>query len=563
MRKILSKYIYLVGCTFVLAVIVLYGFSTYESEICAFHIESDSETVEIVPFEAEDGTYYVFLPSYCEMEDVSVDVITYQTVKIDDKQIEDGSSLEWIELEKTYSFTVDEQVFQIEFWKSANVATMYINTLSGDMEHVDEDKENEERAEMLLYTENGIIDFADTSCSIKTRGNGTWWYDKKPYLLSLEADGELLGMEAATKWVLLSNATDETNLRNKLVYHLANQLDFAWTPDCVYVDLYLNGKYNGLYLLAEKVESGENRVNIDTERGDFLCKIDLVDRWDTLDNPFLTEYGRTVDICSSEIVMKEEQNRIEQLVNQLEQEILAKPESYTQMNLDSWVRRYLIDEISGNIDSDLASSYFYYKDNMFYAGPLWDYDMTFGNSSRNQDPCAFIAKNAYKESNLHSPYYNALYHNPAFYQRMVELYQIEFLPLLEQLVDVDIKKMADEIADAAQMNSVRWNAMFQELYAQNNVIETTVDSLIQYVQARVEFLNAEWIEKDGLPTDEEIIALQQSTEKGNVSTQQTDTLSEISTRDVITVFSMIVLVFMFLCLLIMDIRRRRKERNIQ
>lgn len=545
-----------------LAILVLYGFMTYESEICSFFIESESESVEIFPIEAENGRYYVFLPSYCEKSDIFMDVITHQSVQIDGKQMKDGSSLEWVEWEKTYSFLVGEQELQIEFWKSANVATMYINTLSGDMQHVDENKENKERADMFLYTKEGVLDVENTGCSIKTRGNGTWWYEKKPYLLSLEAAESLAGMKAATKWVLLSNATDETNLRNKLVYHMAEQLEFGWTPDCVYVDLYLNGKYNGLYLLTEKVEIGENRVSINTGSGEFLCKIDLEDRWDTLDNPFFTQYGRTVDICSEEVLTTQEKQRVEQLVNQLEQEILSKPESYIQMDLDSWVRRYLVDEISGNIDSDLASNYFYYTDNMFFAGPLWDYDMTFGNSARNADPCVFIAKNAYKEEHLHSPYYSALYQNETFRQRMIEIYQVEFLPLLEKMMETDIIEMVDEIADATQMNSVRWAAMFQQLYEQNNVIETSVDSLKQYISDRVEFLNKQWIEQAEVVVEDEIIIQQQVTENESVSIQQEDTPVNLSTRDVIVVLSLLILLCMFLGLLIIDILRRNTERKI-
>ena len=61
----------------------------------------------------------------------------------------------------------------------------------------------------------------------------------------------------------------------------------------------------------------------------------------------------------------------------------------TIIDLDSWIRRYLIDEISGNVDSDHASSYFYYTDGLFYAGPVWDYDLAFGNSDQVPDPVSF------------------------------------------------------------------------------------------------------------------------------------------------------------------------------
>lgn len=47
--------------------------------------------------------------------------------------------------------------------------------------------------------------------------------------------------------------------------------------------------------------------------------------------------------------------------------------------MDSYVARYIIELVYANIDSNLASSYFYKdadsKDSKIYAGPIWDYDL--------------------------------------------------------------------------------------------------------------------------------------------------------------------------------------------
>ena len=102
---------------------------------------------------------------------------------------------------------------------------------------------------------------------------------------------------AADKWILLANATDETNLHNKLVLDLAEQVGLGWVPEHIYTDVYLNGTYNGLYLLIEKPEVGSSRLNLDSNNG-FLCKVDLEDRWSKLDNPYKTGMGRTLEISS-------------------------------------------------------------------------------------------------------------------------------------------------------------------------------------------------------------------------------------------------------------------------
>lgn len=67
-------------------------------------------------------------------------------------------------------------------------------------------------------------------------------------------------MGAGENWLLISNAFDETMLRNLITFDMARQLKVPYTPEAKHVNLYINGEYRGLYLLSEKVEIGENRV---------------------------------------------------------------------------------------------------------------------------------------------------------------------------------------------------------------------------------------------------------------------------------------------------------------
>jgi len=166
------------------------------------------------------------------------------------------------------------------------------------------------------------------------------------------------------------------------------------------------------------------------------------------------------------------------------------------LDLDSWVRRYLIDEISGNIDSDLTSSFFYYSDGMFYAGPIWDYDMAFGNSLRNQEPCAFIAKNRNKSYTSMSPYYSTLYANESFYQRLTEIYRTEFFPILQKMIQHDIDYLIHFISPASEMNSIRWRPMYDHWKESMEDLDVVLDSaaLKSYFIRRIEFLNRAWLE---------------------------------------------------------------------
>ena len=69
---------------------------------------------------------------------------------------------------------------------------------------------------------------------------------------------------------------------------------------------------------------------------------------------------------------------------------------------------------------------------------------------------------------------------------MVECYQSEFLPLLNQLIDEKILDLATEIQAAARMDLLRNHS--------GNESVSTVDGLITYLKTRVSFLNSVWIE---------------------------------------------------------------------
>ena len=48
---------------------------------------------------------------------------------------------------------------------------------------------------------------------------------------------------------------------------MAQDMGLQYAIDSAYVDLWLNGEYAGNYLLCEKIEVGENRVDISSEDG--------------------------------------------------------------------------------------------------------------------------------------------------------------------------------------------------------------------------------------------------------------------------------------------------------
>ena len=184
-----------------------------------FSDETSGEPQEIQCWNQDDERCYVFLPSYADLNRTEVQLKESNNYRLGGIQLTQGLNCGSFSLDTDYELTGEGFTPKIlQFVQSANVATMYINTFSGSMERAYADKSYKERAEAAVYTANRQVDYQGTNDYIRGRGNSSWYYDKKPYNLYLYQSASLLEMDEATEWVLIANASDNTNLRNKLIF---------------------------------------------------------------------------------------------------------------------------------------------------------------------------------------------------------------------------------------------------------------------------------------------------------------------------------------------------------
>ena len=120
-----------------------------------------------------------------------------------------------------------------------------------------------------LDTEGGVIAEAEVE-KLAGRGNASWTHsgEKKPYNIGLKEAAQLIdGAGVAKHWCLLSNNVnagghDRTGLYNLVAMQLFRDMNGSGALSVENVDLYINREYRGTYLLTEKVEIQENRVDI-------------------------------------------------------------------------------------------------------------------------------------------------------------------------------------------------------------------------------------------------------------------------------------------------------------
>ena len=310
--------------------------------------------------------------------------------------------------------------------------------------------------------------------------------------MTLSDRADLLGMGKAKKWILLANAYDSSHLRNKIVLDASAAVGPPYTPECRWVDLYLNGEYAGLYLLTERNEVDPERVDIAGD-GSFLVSKDWETRFISRKRTyFTTDSHAALRILYSDISTEELKSTWQSAENAILAEDGIDPvtgKSWQELiDMDSWVRRFLIEEVFANVDAGVRSQAFFRDgaDGKICAGPVWDYDLALGNRYAWPKPSANMAF-ASIEGIWGSEWYAKLYLKEVFYSRLTSVYETEFRPLLDYIVGEQIDRYAEEISAAAAMNRLRWGTGDAALEAKWMKL---------YLSERVEFLDSLWLKNE-------------------------------------------------------------------
>ena len=227
--------------------------------------------------------------------------------------------------------------------------------------------------------EYSVVAYDD--CQIRIRGNSTAGAPKKPYTFKLPEKEKLLGMDRGRRWSLLAGMFDKTLMRTQLSFHLAADLDCPYTSQTTIVEVYYNGKYQGVYDLIEPITDGKGRVDIDKEGDDFLIEIDA-----NRNDPqyyFTTGLGLRFKVEQPEELSDARKAEIDVFFADMEAALctgdMAQYGQY--IDVDSFVNVYLVMEFTKNLDSNAFSTRFFRKDGKLYAGPVWDFDLSSGNVS--------------------------------------------------------------------------------------------------------------------------------------------------------------------------------------
>ena len=418
-------------------------------------------------FEMEDKSYQVYMPS--EMRtDVYVRFDSFFQLQIGDVIYHCGDPLTDIYKEGTYPMAARDEngnvleEGEIKFYFSVFVPSVYIETANESMEAVNADKSIKTDADYAAINDLGELK-ASGRCTIKSRGNTSFGAEQKSYSINLDSEKELFGMEACSEWALLANYGNSTQqLKNKIVYDIAGIMEMPYTPESTYVNLYIDHQYNGLYLLTQKVSADGGSVKFTDEdvrsgiSGPYLLEFDT--RYKEEPVWFKTN-RKSVVVKYPKTVQEEAYSCISECVNEVEKTLYSgnADDALKNIDINSWTSMYLLQEYFVQWDVEFAS-FFLYKyaaDPLIYAGPVWDFDLAFGNMDPGNYP--EIAKKTQWLKDSRGGWLGEMAKYPEFDAAFTQKYMEIFEPAVDEYLENRFDELVGSLVSASYMNAVRWN----------------------------------------------------------------------------------------------------------
>ena len=358
----------------------------------------------------------------------------------------------------------------------------------------------------------------DEPLTIEVKGRGNWTWkdsDKKPYKIKFVTKQSPLGLDRSRHFVLLCHYNDFSGyLRNTMGFEMSRLLNMPYTPTQVPVELVLNGEYEGLYFLCEKIRVEGGRVDImeqadnetipDNVTGGWLLELTddantVIDQYQNNDhaNPRFT-----IATQSPEVLSQVQRKYIHDLLARADSCVYVPDKSdqgWEQLlDINTLARFYVIHEVMENVEA-FSGSLFMYKDlgwdEKLMFGPVWDFDNSFFQESTTSDHFIF-------DYNTQYPFLwiKEILKFPSFKLQVRKVWR-EFCNnhILDKIIDC-AWQLRELVADAEQQDCLRWFA-----YASSHTPDKPQE-FIDVISNKVAWLNTQWDIKGDVNMDGRVTA---------------------------------------------------------
>ncbi len=312
---------------------------------------------------------------------------------------------------------------------------------------------------------------------IRKRGHASRSFEKAQYALKfispdgLEKDISVMGMDEHNEWILNGPYLDKSLIRNYMFYNISGEI-MEYAPNVRYCEMFLDGEYQGIYLMCESITSGSDcRLDLTfTEKDNKITGYLL-----RLDRPTEEDLGMTRDIFT----MSERQNygtgnfivkypgrdnltsemakTIELEISQFDKAVYSydydsKEFGYkSYIDVNSFVDYFIINEFSKNLDSGAYSTYIYKRPTEKYKMCVWDFNNACDNYP--DDYVGFMGFSVYDKL-----YFNPLCRDEDFVEAVISRYfELRETYLSEEYLMNYIDDTVMFLGDATERNGLRWS----------------------------------------------------------------------------------------------------------
>jgi len=304
-------------------------------------------------------------------------------------------------------------------------------------------------------------------------------FDKKQYHIEFHPeegdlgnlDLALLGMGKGSDWVLNGPFLDRTLLRNHLIFSFSRKI-LDWAPDTRLCEVYLDGKYQGVYVLIESVKNDPARLDLTdygliSGRTSYILKRDR----DGTEGNLIQTYGRlngytafdlSIIYPKAENLTEKQRDYIRKDISKFEEALYSDnfddPElGYAAyIDVDNFVDYYIISEFTISLDASHLSTYIYRDAVGKIRMTVWDFNNAFDNYmwfDKETDEFVVVENN----------WFSRLLRDKAFTGKVVARYkELRDGVLSEESLLGQIDEYVLTLGDAIDRNFEIWGYKFDE-----------------------------------------------------------------------------------------------------
>lgn len=333
------------------------------------------------------------------------------------------------------------------------------------------------------------------TAKVRLHGSTSLGYAKKSFAIALDTPARLLDLRTDTHWILNAAYIDRSLMRHKLAYDLFRSLASTngarFAAGSRFVEVFVNGRYHGAYLLMEQVDRRLLDLRSYTSNDvAHACIHKAVDHaanfaqgghagYDQREPDSLTRsYWQPLDDLT----------RFVSSAPDLE---FFRPEGGigSRLDLDNAIDFHMLVLVTANEDG-ITKNYFLARNGQA-SGPVrqrfffvpWDYDGTFGrNWAGNPFPhTSWLSNHLFDRLLNHAPY------RGRFVARWQRLREHEFsVKIIQQMIDDN----ARILGEAVRRNAARWPTT-GEGYPDHLSFAEDIAEMKSWVETRIAWLDRE------------------------------------------------------------------------